>query len=93
MPLAAAPAGKYSKMEGVLIVFWECSCPLLNKFYRKRHLMEYPPCKINLFPEFPNYPQGLGGRRWDEQMLSGPGALCEAPCCSRSVWASGPRPL
>lgn len=37
-------------MESLLIVLWECSCPLLNEFYRKRPLMEYPQCKINLLP-------------------------------------------
>ena len=42
MPLAVAPAGNYSKMESLLIVLWECSCPLLNEFYRKRPVMEYP---------------------------------------------------
>lgn len=35
-------------MESLLIVLWECSCPLLNEFYRKRPVMEYPQCKINL---------------------------------------------
>ena len=42
MPLAVAPAGNYSKMESLLIVLWECSCPLLNEFYWKRPVMEYP---------------------------------------------------
>lgn len=47
----------------VLIVLWESSCPHLNEFYRKRHLMDYPQCKINLFPEFrTNYLPGLRGR-------------------------------
>lgn len=50
LPLAAAPAGNYSKMESLLIVLWECSCPFLNEFYQKRPVMEYPQCKINLLP-------------------------------------------
>lgn len=38
----------------------ECSCPLSNEFYWKRHLMDCPQCEINLFPGFrSNCPQGL----------------------------------
>lgn len=62
VPLAVTPAGNYSKMKNVLIVLWDCFCPLLNEFHRKRHLLDDSQCEINLFPEFrTNYPQGLGG--------------------------------
>lgn len=49
-PPTLPPAGNYSKLESLLIVLWECSCPLLNEFYWKKPVMEYPQCKINLLP-------------------------------------------
>lgn len=51
MPLAMAPAGNYSKMENVLIVLWDRSCPFLNEFHRKRRLLDDSQCEISLFPE------------------------------------------
>lgn len=48
--MAAAPAGNYLKMENVLIVLWEGSCPLSNEISQKWHLMDYPQCEIKLLP-------------------------------------------